>query len=119
MSLRRPRRLLFLLICLALSRVALQAQAKTQDPSTSSSSSTKQVRKPAVPTDSGIDDGAVTDGVYRNKALALSCKIPAGWVLRTDELNARGKEKGEEKPEKKKKDTSTQPPPASTTGAKV
>ncbi len=39
--------------------------------------------------DSSLDAGAVTDGEYRNKELALSCKIPPGWVLRTDEMNAR------------------------------
>ena len=31
----------------------------------------------------------MSNGVYRNKSLALSCKIPPGWVLRTDEMNAR------------------------------
>lgn len=37
---------------------------------------------------SGIDAGEVVNGVYRNKSLGLSCKIPMGWVLRTDEMNA-------------------------------
>jgi len=41
-----------------------------------------------------IDAGTVVKGVYRNRALALTCKIPAGWVLRTEEMNARD-EKGE------------------------
>jgi hypothetical protein len=36
-----------------------------------------------------VDSGAVSNGVYRNAAFGFSCKIPAGWVLRTDELNAR------------------------------
>lgn len=27
-------------------------------------------------------------GVYRNSAFGFTCKIPAGWVLRTEELNA-------------------------------
>jgi len=31
----------------------------------------------------------VRDGVYSNKTLGLSCKIPAAWVLRTEEMNAR------------------------------
>ena len=39
--------------------------------------------------EAGIDAGVVSNGVYRNKALAMSCKIPAGWVLRTGEMNAR------------------------------
>ena len=28
-------------------------------------------------------------GVYRNKTLGLTCKIPEGWVLRTEEINQR------------------------------
>jgi len=39
--------------------------------------------------EAGIDAGVVSNGVYRNKALAMSCKIPAGWVLRTEEMNVR------------------------------
>ena len=47
----------------------------------------------------GRNPGAIADGVYRNKTVALSCKIPPGWVLRTDELNAREDKKEEEKKE--------------------
>ena len=36
----------------------------------------------------GIEHGAVVNGVYRNKSVGLTCKIPAGWVLRTEEMNA-------------------------------
>jgi len=61
--------------------------------------------------DSGINAGAVTDAVYRNKTLALSCKIPPGWVLRTDELNAREEEK--------ENATEAAAHPASSAGAKV
>ncbi|HLZ43378.1 MAG TPA: hypothetical protein VKQ11_20590 [Candidatus Sulfotelmatobacter sp.] len=39
--------------------------------------------------DSGMDAGSVVNGVYSNKELGLTYKIPAGWVLRTDEMNAR------------------------------
>ena len=49
----------------------------------------KSVKKSATPVDSTIESGVVSNGVYRNKSLALSCKIPPGWVLRTDEMNAR------------------------------
>ncbi len=31
-------------------------------------------------------------GVYRNKTLGLTCKLPDGWVLRTDEMNRRDDE---------------------------
>src|SRR5580698_966972 len=43
-----------------------------------------KVRKP----DPALDLGTIANGVYQNKAFALACKIPEGWVLRTDELNA-------------------------------
>ena len=79
--------------------------------------SARQVKKSAAP-DPGIDSGTVTTGVYRNKALALSCIIPPGWVLRTDEMNARDEQKLEV--EKDKADAGQGPaPPASAEGAKV
>ena len=123
MIFRLPRRVLFLLICLA-PATALQAQTKAQSPS---SSSAKPV-KPA-PT-SGLDGGTVTNGVYANKTLALSCKIPPGWVLRTDELNAREEKNQEEKEGGKNEETKNEetnngakkdapPAPASSAGAKV
>ena len=31
---------------------------------------------------------------YRNKTLGLSCKIPPGWVVRTEEMNARDEDDG-------------------------
>jgi hypothetical protein len=55
---------------------------------TSGPSSAKQVKKPAA-NESFLEPGAVSNGVYRNKNLALSCKIPEGWVLRTEEMNTR------------------------------
>jgi hypothetical protein len=70
-----------LLVSLPLPRVLAQA-------SSSSATPPKAVRKAAHP-DSPLDGGAVSAGVYRNKALGLSCKIPEGWVLRTEEMNAR------------------------------
>jgi len=57
--------------------------------SPSSSSSSKPVKKTAPTADPVLDPGNVSNGVYRNKGLALSCKIPAAWVLRTEEMNAR------------------------------
>ncbi len=46
-----------------------------------------------------IAAGTVVNGVYRNRALGLSCKIPAGWVLRTEEMNAR-EDEGVSEPDK-------------------
>jgi hypothetical protein len=34
----------------------------------------------------------VSNGVYRNPAFEFTCRIPAGWVLRTEEMNARESE---------------------------
>ena len=116
MILRTPLRFLAALVCIALPAGSLRAQTPTQSPS-SSSSSTKRVKKPAASTESGIANGTVANGVYSNKTLALSCKIPPGWVLRTDEMNTRE----EEKEDKKEGDAAAQPPSASASsaGAKV
>jgi len=83
----RPRSLFSCLTCIVLSTGALHAQTPSQSPSSSSSSS-KRASKPVAPVDTALDAGAVTNGVYRNKTLGLSCKIPEAWVLRTDEMNA-------------------------------
>jgi len=94
---RRHRRFLFYLIC-----VALPAEARAQppaQPSSSSSSSAKHVKNTITPIQPGLDSGSVTDGLYRNKALALSCKIPPGWVLRTDEMNAPEPKEEKDKPD--------------------
>ena len=95
--------------------LSLTAPAQTASPS-SSSSSANQIKKPTASTGTVLDAGAVTNGVYRNKSLALSCKIPEGWVLRTDEMNDR---EGEVE-ENAKSDSAPSPTPgASSAGAKV
>jgi hypothetical protein len=95
--------------------VSLTAPAQTSS-SSSSSNSAKHLKRPAAPIDAAIDAGAVANGVYRNKSLALSCKIPEGWVLRTEEMNDR-----EEEEEQKDKADSAESPAgaASSAGAKV
>jgi hypothetical protein len=75
----------FFLIVLA--EQAPQAQAPAQ--SSSSSSKSKQSRKALSRTDSPSDLGTVGNGVYRNAAFGFTFKIPGGWVLRTEEMNAR------------------------------
>jgi len=52
------------------------------------SSSSKHTKESSTKGTTAVDDGAVSNGVYRNKALGLACKVPAGWVLRTEEMNA-------------------------------
>jgi hypothetical protein len=96
-----------LLTCLAIP--ALHAQTKTPEPA-------KPARKAAAPSDSAIDPGAVTNGTYRNKSLTLTCKIPPGWVLRTDELNTQSPQKEEAK---KEAESSAEPAAAPSAGAKV
>jgi hypothetical protein len=69
-------------------------------------SAARHVGKPAA-ANSPLDAGTVTNGVYRNKTLGLSCKIPAGWVLRTEEMNVRDAEDGRsDSPSPTKADTS-------------
>jgi hypothetical protein len=71
---------------------AAQGSSSTSGSSTSSQAAAapaKSVKKPDTTAASAIDSGTVTNGVYRNKTLALFCKIPPGWVLRTDEMNVR------------------------------
>jgi hypothetical protein len=60
--------------------------------SSSSSSSSKPVGKSASAASSSLDSGAVSNSVYRNSAFGFTCKIPAAWVLRTEEMNARDDE---------------------------
>ena len=43
-------------------------------------------RKPAAV--ARLDAGSVINGVYRNPSFGFACKIPVGWVLRTEEMNA-------------------------------
>src|SRR5579871_3785396 len=78
------RFLLLSFLAVAVMPAALLAQG-----SSSSSSSTKHGGKGGSASESSIDAGAVTKGEYRNRALGLSYKIPDGWVLRTEEMNAR------------------------------
>lgn len=60
----------------------------------SSSSSSKHTKGSSARLVADVDAGTVGDGVYRNRALGLSCKVPAGWVLRTLEMNTREEEPG-------------------------
>jgi hypothetical protein len=118
MNFRRTRRLLSGAICLALTTGTLLAQAAAQSPAPPS---TKQGKSPASAPPSGIDPGVVTNGVYRNKTLTLTCRIPEAWVLRTDEMNARNDsaKEGEERKTDEADLAHSPTPPASSAGAKV
>jgi hypothetical protein len=94
-------------ILAALASSLLFSTGQTQQPSSSSgsSSSVQHAHKPVVSADSGLDAGSVSKGLYRNPSFGFSCKIPAGWVLRTDELNARDEDESESDAGKSVKDS--------------
>jgi hypothetical protein len=75
---------------IVLAMPALETRALAQTSSSSSSSSlSKPVGKTAPVAHSPLDSGKVSNGVYRNPAFGFACKIPPGWVLRTEEMNTR------------------------------
>jgi hypothetical protein len=78
-------------VAILLALPALRAQAAAQSPSSSPSTtpSSKPVRKSASGGGSPLDSGTVSNGVYRNPAFGFTCRIPAAWVLRTEEMDAR------------------------------
>jgi hypothetical protein len=75
-------------------------RAQTQSSSSTSNPHVSQTqRDPSTSLRAGVghpvstlDLGSVSGGVYRNKTFGFTCKIPAGWVLRTDEMNAEEKD---------------------------
>jgi hypothetical protein len=93
MAFCHPRLLFVTVSLLALAMCAFEATACAQDSSSSSASRTRASKKvrPAVPS---LDDGSVSGGAYRNSSFGFTCKIPAGWVLRTEEMNTRDNEDG-------------------------
>jgi hypothetical protein len=99
-------------------RAAAQGSAAAPVPPTPAS--TKPAKKIVPTAESAIDSGSVSNGVYRNKSLALACKIPPGWVLRTDEMNARDEAPKDSQEKKEVDDKAGAPADAtSSAGAKV
>ena len=84
----RAARIAGLILATLWAPVVLCAQTPSSSPPLSSSSSAKRSKKPSPAADSPFETGSVKDATYRNPALGLSSKIPPGWVLRTDEMNA-------------------------------
>ena len=68
-----------------------QPLPQQQSVSSGSASSAQHVQK-AAPAAASRDVGSVVNGVYRNPSFGFTCRIPVGWVLRTDEMNARDDE---------------------------
>ena len=67
--------------------VILVSSALSLAQNAGTSSSTKHNAHSTSTDKTSIDPGSILNGVYRNSTLRLSCKIPAGWVLRTEEMN--------------------------------
>jgi hypothetical protein len=44
---------------------------------------------------SPVDPGSMNSGVYRNLTFAFSCKVPDGWVLRTEQMNSQSGQGGD------------------------
>jgi len=108
------------LVCRAvvtLATLALSFSAQAQTRSLSTLPAPAQHANKTAGANSALENGTVSNGVYRNRTLAFSCKIPPGWVLRTDEMNAR--EESKEEDEERAKPTAAQQPAASSAGAKV
>jgi hypothetical protein len=81
-------------ITVALFIAALGSQANAQGQSSSSSSAPIHAKKSVPAADAALVPGAVSPGavsnkIYRNAEVGIQCNIPLGWVLRTDEMNAR------------------------------
>src|SRR5258706_16136852 len=72
---------------------SFQASAAAQDSSSSSKRSrahaTQKERSAQSSFVAGFDAGSVNAGAYRNPGFGFTCRIPVGWVLRTEEMNAR------------------------------
>jgi hypothetical protein len=67
--------------------MSLSLSVSGQSSGNSSSSDKKRTKSPPSSDKPTLDPGSIANGIYRNKTLGFSCKIPAGWVLRTEEMN--------------------------------
>jgi len=74
-------------IPLVLPAFGAQQPAQGKPPAAGVSSSARHAPRVAAP--ANLDAGSVSNGVYRNPSFGFTCKIPVGWVLRTEEMNAR------------------------------
>jgi hypothetical protein len=93
------------------------AQAPAAQTSTSQAASSQPRRKTGQ-VHSALDPGSVTNGIYHNRTLGLTCKIPPGWVLRTEEMNAPAAQTPDSKNDSADA-AKNGSQPASSTGAKV
>jgi hypothetical protein len=68
--------------------VLLSAAFTVSAQDSSSSAARKHLKKSPGTSSTTLDPGSVVGQIYRNRTLGLTYKIPEGWVLRTDEMNA-------------------------------
>lgn len=90
----------FLLTVFAL--VSLRVDAGSQNSSRSPSSAPRKTVDSSSPS-----TGAINNGVYRNSFFGFSCKIPEGWVLRTEEMNSQNVPGGADATAKSTKDSNS------------
>jgi hypothetical protein len=69
-----------------------RGQAMPQGPTNPSGNPSVHHGPKAGPGADLLEAGSVSSGVYRNSSFGFSCKIPAGWVLRTEEMNAQNED---------------------------
>jgi hypothetical protein len=96
----------------------LSAQNSSSASSPAPNSTSRKPTK-SSPVSAGVDPGTVTNGLYRNKTFGFACRIPEGWVLRTDELNAQEDNPANADPGHAADAAKDSPPPASSAGARV
>lgn len=80
---------------MALGAMSIAAETESARSTSSGSSHVSQKKRDPGHPNSPLEAGSVSNNLYRNPSLGFSCKIPAGWVLRTDEMNARKKDEPE------------------------
>jgi hypothetical protein len=103
MSLRSLRFFVFLALVFPLAQLRAQSSSSRRHPDQSAA-------------ENGLESGSVSNGAYRNKSLGFACKIPDGWVLRTDQMNA---EQDPDRGSTKDSASSKAEAQASSAGAKV
>jgi hypothetical protein len=83
--------------------LSLNPAASAQNSSATSNPS--GAHKSSTPKEWSLPAGSISNGIYRNSLLGFACKIPAGWVLRTEPMNALDGEDGREDTDKAVKDS--------------
>jgi len=70
-------------------QISVSAQVSSSSSSQPSSKEPKAESSQRSVIEPPLNPGSLSAGVYRSPQFGFACKIPAGWVLRTDEINVR------------------------------